>query len=178
MEFIKSSQTHFLPFREKCCQNFDRFSPVKLRDSIDGSNAGNRILENINNSFHRYSALNLSGRKKAHSKDTDSTDVDNSESSFIRNSPLNLSGRRDAKLKMQTMKNTLTKDIHNIREVITSISSPQGYKRKLTNIINEDRREFAVVDLTVNLCDTIEYDDDDEEVEVPILKKQKFSESD
>ena len=162
MEVIKTSPAPFLPFREKYCKSFERFSPVRLREhrreSVEGSSVASRVLENLNNSFNRYSALNLSGRKEAKSKDiADDKSSDDRLSDvgkhFNRFSALNLSGRRkedkEVKSKMDNMKTTLTKDINTIREAITSISSPHGYKRKQSNLINEDRKEIAAVDLTI-----------------------------
>ena len=139
MEVIKSSPAPFLPFREKYCKNFERFSPVRLREhrreSVEGSSVASRVLENLNNSFNRYSALNLSGRKEAKSKDiADDKSIDDKLSDYVgkhfnRFSALNLSGRRkedkEVKSKMENMKTTLTKDINTIREAITSISSQE-----------------------------------------------------
>ena len=188
MEVIKCSPAPFLPFREKCCQNFERFSPVRLREnrreSVEGSSVASRVLENLNNSFNRYSALNLSGRKEAKSKYiVDARNIDGKLSDdvvkhFNRDSALSLSGRRkedkEDKSKIENMKTTLTKDINTIRETITSISSPHGYKRKHSNLINEDRKEIAAVDLTIDLCDSINHDDDDEEVEISTVKRRKL----
>ena len=148
---------------------------------MEGSSVASRVLENLNNSFNRYSALNLSGRKEAKSKDiADDKSIDDKLSDvgkhFNRFSAMNLSGRRkeDKEVsKMENMKTTLTKDINTIREAITSISSPNGYKRKQSNLINEDRKEIAAVDLTITLCDAIN-PDDDEEVEIPTVKRRKL----
>ena len=151
---------------------------------MEGSSVASRVLENLNNSFNRYSALNLSGRKEAKSKDiADNKSIDEKLSDYVgkhfnRCSALNLSGRRkedkEVKSKMENMKTTLTKDINTIREAITSISSPHGYKRKHSNLINEDRKEIAAVDLTIDLCDTIKHDDDDEKVDIPTVKRRKL----
>jgi hypothetical protein len=149
---------------------------------VEGSSVASRVLENLNNSFNTYSSLNLSCRKEAKSKDiTVDKSIDDKLSDvgkhFNRFSALNLSGRRkedkEVKSKMENMKTTLTKDINTIREAITSISSPNGYKRKQSNLINEDRKEIAAVDLTINLCDAIN-PDDDEEVEIPTVKRRKL----
>ena len=151
---------------------------------MEGSSVASRVLENLNNSFNRYSALNLSGRKEVKSKDiADARSIDDKLSDdigkhFNRYSALNLSGWRkddtEVKSKMENMKTTLTKDINTIREAITSISSPHSYnKRKHSNLINEDRKEIAAVDLTIDLCDTIQHDDD-EKVDIPAVKRRKL----
>ena len=183
MEVINSSPAPFLPFREKCCHNFERFSPVRLRknrrESVEGSSVASRVLENLNNSFNRYSALNLSGRKEVKSKDiADDVSIGDIGKHFNRSSALNLSGRmkddKEFKSKMENMKTTLTKDINTIREAITSIPSPHSYnKRKHSNLINEDREEIAAVDMTIDLCDTIKHDDD-EKVDIPTVKRRKL----
>eukprot|EP00092_Neocalanus_flemingeri_P020402 GFUD01022102.1.p1 GENE.GFUD01022102.1~~GFUD01022102.1.p1 ORF type:complete len:212 (-),score=73.22 GFUD01022102.1:110-745(-) len=181
MDFIKNSPTRFLPLREKYDQSFGRFSPIRLKenriDSEDRSNVSSRLLENLNNSFNRYSALNLSGRKETKDKDTE--DVNNHSSSFNRYLALNLSGRKEAKevkVKIDNLKSALTKDISNIKEAFISISSPQSYKRKHSNLINEDREEFDAVDLTIDLCDTIIHDDNAAAaIDIPIKKKRKLT---
>merc|ERR1712202_117607 len=153
------------------------FSPIRLkgnvRNSMDGGNVSSRVMEN----FNRYSALNLSGRKEPKSKDALDTSSSNSKV-FERYSALNLSGRKEAKemkVKIDNLKSNLTKDINTIRDAFTSLSSPQSYKRKQSNLINEDREGegFAAVDLTIDLCDTIKHDDENI-VDIPIVKKRKL----
>jgi len=143
------------------------------RNSVDSSNVGVRALENLNKGFSRHSALNLSARKVAKKIEQVVKNIDD-KNSIGRDSPLK---RRDTQ-KLESMKNTLTKDIHSIKEAIATISSPQSYKRKQSNIINEDRTEFAVVDLSIDLCDIIRQDDDDanDKEEVPTVKRRKCSE--
>ena len=90
---------------------------------------------------------------------------------------MNISGRRDAQ-KLESMKNSFTKDMNSFKEAFATISSPQSCKRKQSNIINEDRTDFAVVDLTIDLCDIIRHDDDeaDDKEKVPSVKRRKLSE--
>jgi len=145
------------------------------RNSVDSSNVEVRALENLNKDFSRYSALNLSARKVAKRIEQVVKNTDD-KNSIGRDSPLK---RRDAQ-KLESMKNTLTKDINSIKEAIATISSPKSYKRKQSNILNEDRAEFAVVDLTIDLCDIIRRDDaeanDKDMEEVPNVKRRKLSE--
>jgi len=174
--FKNSNQSPLRPFKEKCCQNFERLSQVRVRrNSVDSSNVGVRALENLNKGFSRHSSLNLSARKVAKKIEQVVKNVDD-KNSIGRDSPMNMTGRRDTQ-KLESMKNTLTKDINSIKEAIATISSPQNYKRKQSNIINEDRTEFAVVDLTIDLCDKIRQDDDEANYkeEVPNVKRRKFS---
>merc|ERR1719341_2235745 len=89
MELIKSSPGPFQPFREKCCQNFERFSSVRLREnrreSVEGGNVASRVFENLNNSLNRYSALNLSARKERKGKDiADARSIDDKLSDDVR----------------------------------------------------------------------------------------------
>ena len=49
------------------------------------------------------------------------------------------------------------------KEILSSIASPKRNKRKMTNLINEDRKSFVAVDLGVNLC--LNFDDETEEKE-------------
>ena len=146
------------------------------RNSVDSSNVEVRALENLNKDFSRYSALNLSARKVAKRIEQVVKNTDD-KNSIGRDSPLK---RRDVQ-KLESMKNTLTKDINSIKEAIATISSsPKSYKRKQSNILNEDRAEFAIVDLTINLCDIIRQDDDEandkDMEEVPNVKRRKLSE--
>jgi len=174
--FKNSNQSPLRPFKEKCCQNFERLSQVRVRrNSVDSSNVGVRALENLNKGFSRHSSLNLSARKVAKKIEQVVKNVDD-KNSIGRDSPMNMTGRRDTQ-KLESMKNTLTKDINSIKEAIATISSPQNYKRKQSNIINEDRTEFAVVDLTINLCDTIRQDAEEanDKEEVPNVKRRKLS---
>merc|ERR1712098_606688 len=171
MDLIKNtSQSPLRPFKEKCYQNFEKLSPVRLRrNSVDGGRVGTRVLENFNKGFNRYSALNLSGRKVRSNK---SEDRDNDKSTDYLS---HLTVTKDM-LKLQSMKHVLTKDIHLIKEALTSISSINNLKRKQSNIINEEREEFAVVDLTIDLCDNIINDAvTNEKDEAPSVKRIKYS---
>ena len=149
------------------------------RNSVDSSsNIGVKTFENLSKGFNRHSALNLSARKVVKRIEDVVRNIDD-KNSFNRNSPLNMSGRRDAQ-KLESMKKSFTKDINSFKEAFATISSPQSCKRKQSNIINEDRTDFAVVDLTIDLCDIIKHDEDDDEADdkekVPSVKRRKLSE--
>ena len=98
-------------------------------------------------------ALSLSARKsiKFRTKSSESTMV---ARTLFQNS-LNMKGSNIRNLLQDNIKTTL-------REVINNVASPIANKRKYSNILNDNRRNYEAVDLSVDLCCANEEDDSEQ----------------
>jgi len=161
MEVLQSrSVSPLLRFRERCSQSLERFSPNRMkRDDVSSLNETVNLKKQIlsitfNNKsdtegldFKRFSGINLSGRKRA----------------------------KEVKINVDADEESSKLNSDTIKEVLGSISSPKSFKRKNTNLLNEDRANGAVIDLTIDLCGTINDDDGQEPKEELVLKRRKLS---
>ena len=68
---------------------------------------------------------------------------------------LNMKGSNIRNLLQDNIKTTL-------REVINNVASPIANKRKYSSILNDNRRNYEAVDLSVDLCCANEEDDSEQ----------------
>lgn len=138
MDFIKNSPSKFTTCFQDHLQNHVQRISVRM-ETCDKQ--------------RQLDALSLSARKsiKFRTKSSESTKV---ARTLFQNS-LNMKGANIRDLLQDNIKTTL-------REVINNVASPIANKRKYSNILNDNRRNYEAVDLSVDLCCADEEDDSEQ----------------
>lgn len=138
MDYIKNSPSKFTTCFQDHLQNHVQKISVRM-ETCDKQ--------------RQLDALSLSARKsiKFRTKSSESTMV---ARTLFQNS-LNMKGSNIRNLLQDNIKTTL-------REVINNVASPIANKRKYSNILNDNRRNYEAVDLSVDLCCANEEDDSEQ----------------
>ena len=138
MDYIKNSPSKFTTCFQDHLQNHVQKISVRM-ETCDKQ--------------RQLDALSLSVRKsiKFRTKSSESTMV---ARTLFQNS-LNMKGSNIRNLLQDNIKTTL-------REVINNVASPIANKRKYSNILNDNRRNYEAVDLSVDLCCANEEDDSEQ----------------